>query len=48
MLELYENSYTVRLTYLTGAGTEIDNIVFDSVVPVEQHTWGAIKTLYTE
>jgi len=33
---------------VSGSRTEIDNIIFDSVVPVQPQTWGAIKTLYTD
>jgi hypothetical protein len=33
---------------VSGSRTEIDNIIFDSVAPVEHQTWGAIKTLYTD
>jgi hypothetical protein len=48
VLGLYERSYKVRLSYIEGGATEIDNLIFDAAVPVEHTTWGALKAMYTE
>jgi hypothetical protein len=45
---LYESSYTVRLEFVAGASSDLDYFFFDSVVPVEQTTWGAVKSMYRD
>jgi hypothetical protein len=45
---LYESSYTVRLEFIEGGANELDYFFFDTVVPVEDTTWGVIKSMYRE
>jgi hypothetical protein len=33
---------------VAGAGTELDNIIFNKLVPVESRSWGAVKAMYHE
>ncbi len=46
---LAPGSYTARLTFTIPDGyLEVDYLKLYSTVPVESHSWGAIKSLYDE
>jgi len=47
-LGLYESSYTMKLRYIAGAGSQLDYVEFDCVVPTETRSWGAVKALYLD
>jgi hypothetical protein len=39
----------MRFTFITGGiYAELDNFSLDSIVPVEEHSWGMIKHIYNE
>jgi hypothetical protein len=46
LIGLYEPSYTVRVTFVEGGGSQLDFMYLETTVPVENSTWGAIKTIY--
>lgn len=43
---LYEPTYTVRVTHKAGSGSQLDYMRLITYVPVENSTWGVIKTIY--
>ena len=45
-VRLIEPTYTMKLVWKTDAGNYLDYFRFDSVVPAEDHSWGAIKSIY--
>ncbi|MFH1754376.1 MAG: hypothetical protein ABIA59_01620 [Candidatus Latescibacterota bacterium] len=47
LLKLIDPSYTMRMIYLSGAiVSELDYILFESTVPDDNRSWGAIKNIY--
>ena len=45
-VRLAASSYTVRLLYVSGGGTQIDKLTFTSQAGTEPGTWGRLKRLY--
>jgi hypothetical protein len=47
-VRLIEPTYTMRIVWKTDANDYLDYYRFDSAVPVEELSWGAIKSLYSD
>ena len=45
---MYEPEWTIQLRYVGGASTQLDYMSFTSQVPVQETTWGMVKTLYVD
>ena len=47
-MRLIEPTYTMRIYNQTDSNSELDYFQFNSTVPTEDHTWGAIKSFYKD